>query len=193
MANFSIIADVGNGLVKLLRSQMVPELIANPDGIGLCSPADRGDMSLGLYLYEIRESEEVTGGGMRPAGESAQRYPSKFLSLYYMITAYSSSDIKFRASEEQRMIGKVMQTFMDSPVLDEEYLGEGGKGMTYPVRLELLKLESEEKLKLWTFPEVPYKLSLFYRVYPVEMESTRLKRAARVVRAEFAAEEKKNS
>ena len=192
MANFSVIADVGNGLVKLLRSQMVPELIVNSDGIGLCTPADRGDISLGLYLYDIRESEEIQGGGMRPAGESAQRFPSKFLSLSYMITAYSSSDIKFRATEEQRLMGKVFQIFMDHPILDEEYLGDGGKGMAYPVRLEFLKLENEEKMKLWTFPDVPYKLSLFYRVSPIEMESTRIKKAARVVSAEFAAEEKRS-
>ena len=191
MANYSIIADVGTGLVKLLRSQLVPDIITNSDGIGLCSPADRGDMSLGLYLYDIRESEEVTGGGMRPAGESAQRFPSKFMSLYYMVTAYSSSDVKFRASEEQRIIGKALQTFMDNPILDEEYLGDGGKGMTYPVRLELLKLENEEKLKLWNFPNLPYKLSLFYRVSPIELDSTRLKKTARVVSAAFAAEEKK--
>lgn len=191
MANYTVISDIGNGLVKLLRAGMVPEIIANSDAIGLCCPSDKGDMSLGLYLYEIRESEETTGRDMRASGEAAQRYPSKFLSLSYMVTAYSSSDVKFRASEEQRIIGKAFQIFMDNPVLDEEYLGEGGKGMTYPVRLELLKLDNEEKLKLWNFPDLPYKLSLFYRVYPVEMESTRMKKASRVVGIEFTAEEKK--
>lgn len=192
MANFSIVADIGDGLTKLLRTHMVPEIIANSEGIGLCSPADRGDMSLGLYLYDIRENEEVVGEGMRPAGEAAQRFPSKFLSLYYMVTAYSSSDIKFRAVQEQRILGKVLQVFMDHPVLDEEWLGDGGKRMTYPVRLELQKLENEEKGKLWTFPDVAYKLSLFYRVAPVELESTRVKKSARVVSAEFAAQEKES-
>lgn len=192
MANYSIITDVGNGLVKLLRSQLVPDIITNSDGIGLCSPSDRGDMSLGLHLYEIRESEEVTGGGMRSAGETAQRFPSKFLSLYYMITAYSSSDVKFRAAEEQRIMGKVLQTFMDNPILDEAYLGDNGKGMTYPVRLELMKLENEEKLRLWNFPGLPCKLSLFYRVSPIELESTRMKKTSRVVSMAFTAEEKKN-
>lgn len=191
MANFSVVADIGNGLVKLLRSQMVPDLIANSEGIGLCSPADKGDMSLGLYLYDIRESEEVVGEGMRSAGEAAQRFPSRFLSLYYMVTAYSSSDIKFRAAQEQRIMGKALQVFMDHPVLDEEYLGEEGKRMAYPVRVEFLKLENEEKVKLWTFPDVAYKLSLFFKVSPVELESTRIKKAARVVSADFAAEEKR--
>lgn len=191
MANFSIVADVGEGLIRLLRAEMVPDLISNSEGIGLCSPADRGDMSLGLHLYDIRESEEIVGEGMRLAGEAAQRFPSRFLSLYYMVTAYSASDIKFRAAQEQRILGKVFQVFMDHPVLDEEYLGDGGKRMAYPVRLELLKLENEEKVKLWNFPDTAYKLSLFYRVSPIELESTRLKKAARVVSAEFAAEEKR--
>lgn len=193
MANFSIVADVGEGLVKLLRTHMVPDIIANSEGIGLCSPADRGDMSLGLYLYDIRESEEVVGEGMRASGEAALRFPSKFLSLYYMVTAYSSSDIKFRAAQEQRIMGKALQVFMDNPVLDEEYLGEAGKRLAYPVRLELQKLENEEKVKLWTFPDVAYRLSLFYRVWPVELESTRIKKSARVVSAEFAAEEKRRN
>lgn len=191
MANYSVISDIGNGLVKLLRSQMVPEIIVNSEGIGLCCPSDRGDISLGLYLYEIRESEEMTGREMRPVGEDARRFPSKFLSLSYMVTAYSSSDIKFRASEEHRILGKALQVFMDNPVLDEEYLGEGGRGMTYPVRLEFMKIENEEKMKLWNFPDLPCKLSLFYRVYPVEIESARIRRAGRVTDMEFTAEETK--
>lgn len=193
MAGYSVITDIGNGLVKLLRSQMVPEVILNPDGIGLCSPSEKGDFSLGIYLYDVAESGELAGSGprMRSSGGSAQRYPSKFLTLYYMITAYSSSDIKFRAAEEQRILGKTIQTLNDYSILGSEWVGESGISSDFPMRIEMQRLENEEKMKLWNIPNVPYKLSLFYKVYPVEIESQKVKEVKRVVDLDITIEEQK--
>lgn len=86
------IAEIGNTLAEILRTSMVPDTIANPDHIGLCSPADKGDLAVGIYLYDIRESEEIRGNSMVMVDPSRQRYPSSFLTLYYMITAYSNGD-----------------------------------------------------------------------------------------------------
>ncbi|WP_130861755.1 DUF4255 domain-containing protein [Bacilliculturomica massiliensis] len=193
MSGYSIISDVGNGIVKLLRSQLVPEIILNSDAVGLCSPDDRGDMVLGVHLYDVKESEEVAGRTprMRPEGENSQRYPSLFLTLFYMITAYSPSDVKFRASEEQRILGKTMQTLFDFPVLGSEWIGEEGGAAEFPVRVEMLRIDNEEKMKLWNMPNLPYKLSLYYKVYPVEIESQRVREVRRVVDADLTVSERR--
>lgn len=191
MAGYTIISDVGNAIVKILRDNMVPEVIPNADAIGLCSPADKGDFVLGLYLYDVRESEEVFASGMRMSGQNEQRYPSKYMNLFYMLTAYSMSDVKFRSSEEQRILGRAIQVLMDHGMLDAGQVGASGGGDTYPIKIEMLRLDNEEKMKLWNMPDVPYKLSLYYKVSPVEIESTRVKTVHRVTEIDMEVSEKK--
>ncbi len=190
MANDSVIADVGEGIVRLLRKNLVPEVIPHMDAVGLCSPEEHGDMALGVYLYDIRRSEEPVGRGMRMEREDSQRYPSQFLTLHYMITAYSSSDLKFRAIQEQRILGRVIQALGDNAVLREEYLDENAAGASYPIRMEMLNIDSEEKFRVWNMPNLPYKLSLFYRVFPVEIRSRRVRDVRRVKEIRFAVDEK---
>ena len=54
-----------------------------------------------------------------------------------------------------------------------------------PAQIQLQRLERFEKLRMWNFANEPYKLSLFYRVQPVEISSTRTKEVARVREAGF--------
>lgn len=189
MAGYTVISDVGNALVKLLRENMVPEVIPNADAIGLCSPADKGDFVLGLYLYDVKESETVYESGMRMYGKDLQRFPSKYLDLYYMMTAYSMSDIKFRSSEEHRILGRAMQILMDHSLIYSELYGDEAQNR-YQVKIEQLRIDNEEKMKLWNMPNVPYKLSVYYRVSPVELESTREKVMHRVERVDIGIQEK---
>lgn len=191
MASYTIISDVGNAIVKLLRENMVPDVIPNADAIGLCSPSDKGDFVLGLYLYDLRESDEVFADGMKMSGPNEQRYPSKYMNLFYMLTAYSMSDVKFRSSEEQRILGRAMQVLMDHPILDENLVGTSGGSDGYQIKIEMLRLENDEKMKLWNMPDVPYKLSLYYKVSPVEIESTRVKTVHRVTEIDMEVSEKK--
>lgn len=190
MAGYTIISDVGNTIVKILRDNMVPDVIPNADAIGLCSPADKGDFVLGLHLYDVKESEEVFSNGMRMSGQNEQRYPSKYMNLFYMLTAYSMSDVKFRASEEQRILGRAIQVLMDHGILDAKMIGVSAAADSYPIKIEMLRLENEEKMKLWNMPDVPYKLSLFYKVSPIEIESTRVKAVHRVTEIEMEVSEK---
>ena len=44
------IAETGMALTEILRTYMVPEVIENPDRIGLCSPADKGDLVLCVFI-----------------------------------------------------------------------------------------------------------------------------------------------
>lgn len=194
MAGYTIIADVGNALVKILRENMVPDVISNADAIGLCSPSDKGDFVLGLYLYDIKESEDVFESGMRMAGKNQQQYPSKYLNLYYMLTAYSMSDVKFRSVEEQRILGRAFQVLMDHGNLDGELqaVSTGNAGGNYSIRVEMLRLNNDEKMKLWNMPDIPYKLSLYYKVSPIEMESTRVRNVQRVTSIEMEVSQKED-
>jgi len=189
MAGYTTIADVGNALTELLRSNMVPEVLFNEESIGVCSPEDKGDFLLGLYLYDIRQSEVFRGSEMQVIDSKRQKYPSVYLELYYMLTAYSNGDIKFRSLEEHKILGKAIQVFTDHSILDVRTLKPISKPDGLSIRLEMLSLPLEEKMKIWAFPNKPYKLSVFFKVAPVELESLRIKEVQRVVDIQFIVKE----
>lgn len=189
MAGYTIIAEIGNAIVQLLRENLVPGIIANTENVGLCTPSDRGDIILGVNLYDVRENQEIVPTNMTSVGLKQQRYPSSFYNLYYMITAYSISDIKFRAAEDHKILGKVLQVLKDNPVFTAEQLDHAYASSQYVPKIELMQMETEEKFKLWNVPDVPYRLSLFYKVYPVEVESSRIKGVTRIVDVDFTVRE----
>ena len=171
MGRYTVISEVSQKIVDLLSDGMVPDLIADKNSIGLCGPDEKGDFSVGIYLYDIEENHDLRRSGMVNYSYTGQKFPPLILSLYYMITAYSSSDIKFRAVQEQRILGRVMQILADHSMISGESFGNDTTEAD--IRIELLDLTTEEKMKLWNDTTKPYKTSLCYRVTPVELESTK--------------------
>lgn len=170
MGKYTIIADTGQKLIEILQREMVPDIIANPNEIGLRSPEEHGDVSLGLFLYDVRESEEIRQPGTAVVrNETIQRVPV-YLSLYYMITAYSNGDVKYRMAQEERILGKVIQTFHDYPVIP---LGDvdAEKISGTDIHISMLRMSIDEKARIWNFPNVGNRLSLFYKVTPVTIDS----------------------
>ena len=188
MGSYTIITDAGKALVQLLRREMVPEIIQNEDGIGLASPADKGDLTLCIHLYDMSESEDFRLSGMVSDGVDRQKFPPVYLTLSYLITAFSASDVKFRSEEEHRILGKVVQALRDYPVFDPETMEFGVGGGRDGIRMEMKKMETEEKLKVWTFPNLAHRLSLYYKLGPVPLESARTKGIQRVKGVEFRAD-----
>lgn len=189
--NYMIITEVGNALIRLLREKMVPDIISNQDTILLCSPSDKGDAVLGLYLYDIKECEEYKETIMKNISVSQQRYPSTYLSLYYMITAYSNGDVKFRSSEEQKILGKVIQIFKDCRLLHNKTLEPVQKNDYNSIQVEVISMDMEEKLRIWNVPNIAYKLSIYLKVSPIELESERIKDIQRVTDITLEMEEKR--
>ncbi len=189
MGSYTVIAETGNALVRLLRKELVPEIIPNADAIGLATPADRGDILLCIHLYDISESEDFRMSGMISDGINRQKYPPLYLTLSYMITAFSASDVKFRAEEEQRILGRVMQVLRDYPVLDPEVMEFGAGSGREGIRMELRKMETDDKLKVWSFPNLANRLSLFYKVGPLPLESAKTRGITRVGSVEFRVKE----
>lgn len=183
---YNIVSEVGNLLVQLLCRELVPDVVQHSDNIGLCSPDEHGDFQLGIYLYDISENMENPVSGMVNAGPSRQQYPPTYLNLHYMITAYSESDLRFRALQEHQILGKVVQVLRDYSVLTEEMLGGD---VNTPARIEMQQMDRDEKMRVWNFPNVPYKLSLFYKVQPVEIKSTKTREVTRVRETVFSVQE----
>lgn len=167
---------------------MPTELIPQPEQIGLSSPADAGDLRLSLFLYNIRESGDIRMNQMINRGSGDLEYPPMSLELSYLLTAYSKAETHFRSIDESLIIGKAMQTIHDNSVLRASYLQGSLAEKNEEVKLSLEPLDIDILLKLWNFPNVPYKLSFSFVVSPVLLDSTRKKPTKRVKQVEFKIE-----
>ena len=182
MADYSLVADTGLSLIKMLRAGLVPDLVSHEGGVGLAHPQDKGDMNLSLYLYDIKENMDMRSNDMIDQGDRL-RYPPMALDLFYLITAHSSSDVLTRAIDEQRIIGKTMQLLHDHNILQDDDLVGALKGSGDSIRIVREELPLDTLMGL--FPNGPYKLSLGCRVGPVFLESTRTKPVSRVRERQF--------
>lgn len=174
------IAEAGAALEELLRQQLVPSVVKSADQIGRCSPGEKSDLAVSIWLYDIRECEELRNHSMVTIDAARQRYPASCVMLYYMITAYSGGDIRYRAAEEQLILGKIIQVLKDHPVL-----GDAKERYT----AEPLNLSMEEKMRIFNAPGAGYQTSLFYELGPIEIESEQTKDTKRVVSLTFGLQE----
>lgn len=189
MGKYTAISEMSQALLRILRKELVPDIIQNPDAIGLCSPDDRGDFVVGIHLYDIKTSEEIRANTMVPQGVKSSRYPSCFVNLFYMITVHSIGDIKFRSGEEQKVLGKIVQALYDNSCLDAQTLEPVSVRKPMDVVIQMQNMELEEKVRIYNVPNAGYKLSLFYKVAPVEIESLKTKQVSRVTDMELTVEQ----
>jgi hypothetical protein len=181
MADFSIISDVSNEVLKVLRENICPELIQSPESIALASPTDKNsDFQLGLYLYDIQELREYQQLDMiRMRGNQVQ-YPPKPLNLFFALYINSKSQLVSSAENEQRILGRAIQVLMDHAILYES-----GEEEDSNASITLLPLSFEEKTKIWSVLSVPYQLGIYFSVAPVLLSSRRIRSFKRVIAADF--------
>lgn len=189
MGGYTVIADLEASLLRLLRDHLTPDPVPRPDLIGMASPRDAGDLALSLFLFNVKENGEARRTGMVDRGGVLQ-YPPQALDFYFMMTAHSNADRLTKSLDEHRILGRAMQVLYDNAVLSGPYLegtlAESGSA----IRLTLMSMEGEELMKLWQFGDLPYKLSVVYRVGPVMLDSNRVKAVSRVVERHIVLEEK---
>lgn len=190
MAQYTVIAEVSQSILKLLREALSPELIKKYEQIALCSPSQKEDAKVGLYLFDIQEFGEIAPRQMVQHSEDKLMYPPQSLTLYYLLTVYSGAERQAKAIDEHRILGRVIQLLNDHPRF------EGGDlvGSLYESEeaFEMIRVPMtyEDKMKLWQFPNVPYQLSMVYKVQPVWMASTRTRSIKRVTDVEMDLVEK---
>lgn len=188
MGKYSVISEISEKISEIITKQLVPDVLPDSGSVGFCTPQEPGDYSLGIHLYNIERNGDFAYSGMVNRGLREQKYPAQILSLYYMITPYSKSDLRFRFIEEQKVLGGVMQTLLDNSVIDGETFGNDTLGQD--IRIELIDMELEEKIKIWGDTTKQYKPSIFCKVTPVELESLKSKTISRVKEFSISLEER---
>ncbi|MDR0936796.1 MAG: DUF4255 domain-containing protein [Oscillospiraceae bacterium] len=180
MGDYTVFAEAGDALVKLLRANLTPEPVANPEQIGLCSPHSPENNLLTVCLFHIGEDTNDGRGGYDQASRDVQRIRPARFSLRFLITAHSKAPENMREADCYRVIGAATRTLLDNPRLPPGVLG--GSLAEYDARLHLLieRLDYEELFKIWNNTSTAYKLSIVCKIEGVGLISKRERRVARV-------------
>lgn len=187
MADYTIISDVSQYMVKLLREKMCPEPIPSPNNITASSPSEQDvDYILGLYLYDIREEGEVSVPPLVGTGRTRLRRPSRPYSLYYMLFLNGSSQMGLKAGDTQKILGRAAQIINDGDSVRPSQLQTWLETEEPSINFLPAKIPLEEKVRVWSAINKPYQVSLFYKVAPVFISSEIVVDPPRVTQAEFA-------
>lgn len=186
MARYTVIADLGKALVDMLKDQMVPEPVSKPESIGICDPKERGSFVVGIHPYNLSENGDVRRVDPIVLPDGNLQNPPSAYELSFMISVSSRAEIANRALDEQRIMGKIIQTFNDHPVIPSEYLPEPLRMAGENINVRMLPIELEEKVKIWSMYNEPYKLSVFYAAEPLLIDSAIIREPSkRVTSVEF--------
>lgn len=186
MADYPIIADVSNYIVRTLREKMCPEPIPSPNNIEVSTPAESDvDYILGLYLYDVREEGEVAVPAMVSSGRTRLRRPSRPYSLYYMLFLNGSSQMGLKGGDVQKIIGRAAQIINDSSAVSPRTLQSWLEDDELPIIFSPARMSLEDKVRVWSAINKPYQVSLFYKAAPVFLSSEIIVDTPRVVDAEI--------
>jgi hypothetical protein len=190
MSDFRAIAAVSTTLRTLLRDRMeqpVTVTIAPPDvsvdGVG-------STRRLNLYLYQFAENASLKN--YDHSGSSSEPYgtPPLALELYYLMTAYGSSDVGADSDlEAQSVLGDAMRVLHDFAIVADDLnqiLAPAEKVLAPELRHQQEKLKItlrntalDELSKIWTaMPQANFRRSAAYQVSVIEIESRKPRRMA---------------
>ncbi len=187
MADYTIISDVSNYIINVLRKKMCPEPIPSPNNIEVSSPASQDvDYILGLYLYDIKEDDTVAPPPTVRRGKYQLQPPPKPYSLYYMVFINSGGQAGLKDQDFQKIIGKCAQIVSDNNSVLPNQLQNWLDTQEPPIVLTQAKISLEEKVRVWSAINKPYQISLFYKAAPVYVSSELVINTPRVVDAQFS-------
>lgn len=186
MSDYTVIADVGETLVDLLKENM--QDLITPASIILSSPGEieaHDYPRLSLFLYQVVENAYLKNQEMQALNSDTLAYPPLTLDLYYLLTTYGSaqiSDRTDRALEAHKILGRAMRMLYDNAILRGSLLRGSLAGTNEELRLTLHPLSLEDTNRLWSsFPDEPYRLSVCYVVTPVKIDTTRRMEVRRTI------------
>lgn len=148
---------------------------------------ERLDAQVNVFLYHVAPDAAWRNADLPSQTRPGEAGPAGLaLELYYLLTAYGTGDDDVRA---QQVLGRVMRTLHDHPVLRREDIPtafgtpttnlrrSGLAEQVERVRITPHAIPLEEFSRLWQTFQTQYRTSAAYRVSAVLIESRRAVRA----------------
>jgi hypothetical protein len=132
---------------------------------------EKNDQGLSLWLYRITRDEDRLNDPPIRVTPVLFREPPLPLRLHYLCTPVVDPATANNAEIEQRIMGKVVQTFYGHPDFRGTDLSGDFSGTDAELRARLEPMSLEDSTRIWNALEQPYQLSVSYEVTLVNVDS----------------------
>lgn len=175
MSDFTAIAGVTATLRSLLEQEL-PGITVDDSH----APSDVSSTTalLGLYLYRVEHNAFTANLDWQASSATQLRAAPFGVNLHYLVTPYGADEL-----EIQRLLGEVLRTFHERPVIrnGDPALAPALATMTEELRIVPRLLSLAEMLDLWqSFERVAYRLCVTYEVSAVLIDDRRTRGVQRV-------------
>lgn len=134
--------------------------LATPDGMDAT-----GAVGLSMWLYRLVRDDQTLNRPPRRLPGNLIRHQPLPLRAHYLMTPIISGNASIPAPEtEQLVIGRVLQTFHDEPLIYGPDLAGSYQGTSVELAARLETLGLDEVSRIWEGLERSYKLSVSYEV-----------------------------
>lgn len=174
MTTYEAISEVSTSLKKLVWNNLKETNLGKEVGendITLDHPTENHvQRKLSMFLFRIGENS-FHRNHPPPIDGNDQIYPPITLDLFYMITSHFDTSLKDHTLMDQKLIGRIIQIFNENPVLHVPSLVDTLSGEKIKILSHDMPIEEISKIWGGIIENNPYKLSVFYEVTPVRIDS----------------------
>jgi hypothetical protein len=133
--------------------------------------SERNEQGLSLWLYRITRDEDRLNDPPERVSANLFREPPLPLRLHYLYTPIVDPTTANNAEIEQRVLGKVLQSFYVHPLFRGTDLSGDFSGTDTQVRVRLEPMSLEDITRIWNALEQPYQLSVSYETTLINIDS----------------------
>ncbi|MFB6436656.1 DUF4255 domain-containing protein [Streptomyces sp. NPDC056411] len=192
MSNALAVATVTQALALLIEHNLHPEIDLAVSVETRKPPADPPpDPTITVFLYQVTHNPSMRNNDLvtRASDGTLLKRPAAAIDLHFLISAYGEET----ELVGQRLIGSVVRTLHEIPVLPQELIEEAvqrpylaGSDLAEAlqrVRFTPTQMDVDETSKLWgMFNNTPYALSVVYQASLVLLDGHEEPRPAKPVR-----------
>jgi hypothetical protein len=168
-------------LAKLLQERLEVDLAAQfvtgSKVVSLATPEEMTDgnrQGLSVWLYAvIRDPEQLNAPPARTGPGRRRRPPLPLRAHYLMTPLVVNTGTPDPSETEHEILGVVLQTFHDHPVLRGPDLQDTLRGTDAELFVRLEQLSLESITRMWESLQRSYQLSVSYEVSVVHIDSRR--------------------
>jgi hypothetical protein len=171
MANFSVLYNVGYTMKNILseKFKQIEDWKQNPPDVELEAPKKIEGAAiknkLSVFLYKIVENSDLKNHP--PLTINSNELRRQAFDLHYMLTPTGADE-----KAALRMLGLATKIlFEKSVLLGADLKGSGLEGEADQIRITMNPVSQEIVTQIWQALEAPMRISIFYLVTPVFIDS----------------------